>query len=106
MENTFRSQKTRSRITIYHIIYRPKAKKDLEKVRHYLQRYYKSTPIKFNENLNSKLELLKVCPEMYQFSKNNSSQRRIPLMYGYYLTYTIKNNFIYIKEILNSRKSQ
>ena len=69
-----------------------------------LRRYYKSTPIKFNKDLKSKLKLLKVFPEMYQFS-NNSHKRKVPLMYGYYLIYTIKNNNNIISGIFNSRKS-
>ena len=78
--------------------------RQLKVIHQKLLRYYKSTPIKFNKDLNSKLELLKVFPEMYQFS-NNSHKRKVPLMYGYYLIYTIKNNNIIISGIFNSRKS-
>lgn len=70
-----------------------------------LKRYYSSTPIKFEKNLNSKLELLKVNPRMYPIYKGNSDKRRVPLLYGYYLTYIIKENVIFISDILNSKKT-
>ena len=105
MEETFRSQKQRSKVTKYYITYSRRYTRQIKAIHQKLRLYYKSTPIKFNKDLKSKLKLLKVFPEMYQFS-NNSHKRKVPLLYGYYLTYTIKNNnIIYISEILNSRKS-
>lgn len=106
MEKTFRSEEERSEVTIYQIVYRNRVEKKLRNIEKNLKKYYHSTPIKFYNNLSYKLELLKVNPRMYQIHKENSNQRRIPLMYGYYLTYIIKEDIIYISEILNSKNTQ
>lgn len=105
MEKTFRNEKKRSKITIYYIIQSSRANKQYRQIRHQLQKYYRSTPIKFGKNLNSKLELLKVNPKMYPIYSKNPKRRKITLLYGYYLTYIIKENVIYISDILNSKKS-
>jgi hypothetical protein len=106
LEKTFRNEKKRSEVTIYQVVYRSRAQKQYRKIRRELQRYYRSTPIKFPKNLNSKLEPLKVNPKMYPIYQENPNKRRIPLKYNYYLTYIIKENMIYISDILNSRNFQ
>lgn len=106
MEKAFKDEKTRSKVTIYHIVYRNSASKKYDKILLQLKKYYPSTPIKFEKNLISKLELLKVNPKMYQTDQKNSNKRKIPLLYGYYFTYIIKEDVIYISDILNSRNFQ
>ena len=106
MEKTFRNEKKRSEVTIYQVVYRSRTQKQYRKIRRELQKYYCSTPIKFQKNLNSKLEFLKVNPRMYPMYRENPNKRRILLKYNYYLIYVIKENVIYISDILNSKKSQ
>ena len=104
MEKTFRNEKERSEVTIYQIKYKVGVEKEIRRLQRRLQKYYHSTPIKFEKNLNSKLELLKVNPRMYPIYQENPNKRKVPLLYGYYLTYIIKENVIYISDILNSKK--
>jgi len=104
LEKTFRNEKKRSEITIYQVVYPSRVQKQYKKIRRELQKYYHSTPIKFQKNLKFKLELLKVNPKMYPIYRENSGKRKIPLLYNYYLTYIIKENVIYISDILNSKK--